>query len=55
MMPVNFVQLAQATSEQDTQCTCNVTLWLVRVMLIPPRLPYQPDTISLEESAFTAI
>jgi len=31
---------------QGTQCTYNVRVWRVRLMFIPNRLSYQPDTIS---------
>ena len=41
--------------EQARQCTHNVTLWHVRLMFVPPRLSKQRDTISIEESACTAI
>jgi len=34
--------------------TCNVTLLLFRVMIVPS-MPYQADTNSFEESAFVAI
>jgi hypothetical protein len=41
--------------KQVRQCICNVPLWRGRVIFVPPRLSEQPDTISLEESAFMAI
>ena len=28
----------------------NITLWHIRIMIIPPGLSQQPNTISLEES-----
>jgi len=31
---------------------CKVTLWRALFMSVPLRLSHQPDTISLEESAF---
>jgi hypothetical protein len=33
----------------------NVTLWRIRVKLLHPRLSLEPDTVSLEESAFMRI
>jgi hypothetical protein len=36
--------------KQDRQCTCNVTLWRVRVMFIPPRLFLHPYTTVLEKA-----
>jgi len=35
--------------------TYNLILWRVRVIFIPPRLCWQPDNVSFEESAFMAI
>jgi len=32
----------------------NLTLWHVRILFIPPRLSWQPVTISLEDSYFMA-
>jgi hypothetical protein len=33
-------------------CTCDVTLWLVRLMFIPPRPSQEPRTISSEKSDY---
>lgn len=34
---------------------CNVKMWYVRLMFVPPRIFQQPDTIALEVSDFVAI
>ena len=47
--------MSRARGKQNKQQTYNVYLWRVLVMLIPPRLPWQPQTISLEERVFMAI
>jgi hypothetical protein len=40
---------------QCRPCTYDVISWRVRVMFVPPQLSKQPDTVSVEESAFVAI
>jgi len=37
---------------KDGPCTCNITWLRVRMLFIPPRLSWQPDDISLEDSNF---
>jgi hypothetical protein len=51
---IRFISLTawgRVRSLQRRHCTYNLTLCRVRVMFIPPRPPWQPDAISVEESA----
>jgi hypothetical protein len=49
-----FAADAAVYSYKHRQRTYNLTLWHVRIMFIPPRLSWEPVTISLEDSDFTA-
>jgi hypothetical protein len=48
-------QKLEVKEEEDKECTCNVTLWRVRVIFVPTWLLQQPEAISLEEGAFMAM
>jgi hypothetical protein len=47
--------ISESATQDRKVCTYNVTPWRFRAMFIPSRLSYQPNTVSLEDSAFMSI